>query len=299
MAGQTGITDATNRVVLMGEAPIKTLHNVETATNMYAGRVVQKGTTDFDIVVGSGATTAPKGFLGYEDTPQEGRPANKDTLYTASKKGMVLRGGGFIIDAMLAPYATAVLNDDLFSWADGCLFPGQVMGGMTAIKIPFVKKTSEFDTGVDLPAGAIVHGVLIEATTTDNSGTIDVGLLYAENSNGGDLDGFVDGVSLATAGMQTLGLIDGTDASNTIGAYLYEAAVKSADASALFARVPKVPGYVVGSTQKSVSYTTSNHDVAGNIWILISAAGVKKMAVAEEAVTTTTAAARIHARAVA
>lgn len=61
--------------------------------------------------------------------------------------------------------------------------------------------TGEKDTGFDFPAGAIILDVIVDIDTPESTATtktIDVGLLSSES--GGDTDGFLDGVSTATAG---------------------------------------------------------------------------------------------------
>ncbi len=62
---------------------------------------------------------------------------------------------------------------------------------------------SEQDTAWDLPARCIVINVMIDVTTaevTQATKTIDVGLLSSES--GGDADGFLDGVSVASLGLK-------------------------------------------------------------------------------------------------
>lgn len=54
------------------------------------------------------------------------------------------------------------------------------------------------DTGLDLPAKAHVHNVAVEVVTTDSTETVDIGLLASES--GGDEDGFIAAMSVASAG---------------------------------------------------------------------------------------------------
>lgn len=73
--------------------------------------------------------------------------------------------------------------------------------------------TTAYDWGIDLPANALVQpfgtGLLI--STTDSGITADLGLLASES--GGDADGFLDGLSCATAGavLPALTFNSGTD----------------------------------------------------------------------------------------
>ena len=104
--------------------------------------------------------------------------------------------------------------------------------------------TTETDTGFDLPQHALVMPfVSLDVRTVDATETMDVGLLSSES--GGDADGFLVGVSVATATV-----VDGTFASTvTNGALLKVTATGAA------AVIPE--GYVVGATARSVTYTLS------------------------------------------
>lgn len=122
---------------------------------------------------------------------------------------------------------------------------------------------SEQDTGWDLPTKAVVLDVFVEVTTVEATGTtktLDVGILSSET--GGDADGFLDGVSVAS----TTGVKKGTLVSTgqTKGALL------RADESGGGVLVPEF--HVAGSiTGKSISYTAGSNDFAefrGHIWVL-------------------------------
>ncbi len=93
------IKRSSSKTVIGGTEPVVEELNVQTATNMYPGRLVKKGTNDDDVVLNDGNTTA-LGWLGYEHTPTEYRKAAKTTIYAASDKVGVLKGGGFILDAL-------------------------------------------------------------------------------------------------------------------------------------------------------------------------------------------------------
>jgi hypothetical protein len=74
---------------------------VETATNVYPGRLVKKGTNDDDIVVNS-AGGAAIGWAGYEQTSKRYRPATVDTIYAANAQITVIHGPGIGVVASLA-----------------------------------------------------------------------------------------------------------------------------------------------------------------------------------------------------
>jgi hypothetical protein len=162
------------------------------------------------------------------------------------------------------------------------------MPGGYGVRIPFVENDSETDTGVDLPEGIIVTDVIVEVTKEVSGATIDVGLLYAEDNDGGDADGFLDGESCAALGFVKHNLVDGTATNNTLGAYLVEADIKSTDSPALFYSPPTF--HVVGGGQVSVSYTTSNStDLAGNFYMVCAAPGFQIVGRAEETLAVATA----------
>lgn len=192
----------------------------------------------------------------------------------------------------LATGTVATKKDPLLSWSGGQVVPGVSMGGRYAMKIPFTKNTSETDTGVDLPAGVLVTGAIIQVTTAAASGTIDVGILSTES--GGDADGFIDGASCAATGFTVLNRVDESDAANTLGVLLREAALKSADTTALYYRVPIE--YKTDGTAKSVCYTTSNHTIAGNILLFIESPGIQLVGKAEKSVSAASAAADLQVR---
>lgn len=95
-----GFLKPDNKILVAGNPLVQEL-KVETATNMYPGRLVKKGTNDDDIVVGTAGADVI-GFLGYEQCRDSDKPANVDTAYAAGAWAPVLSGGGFIIVARLA-----------------------------------------------------------------------------------------------------------------------------------------------------------------------------------------------------
>lgn len=288
---QTGYNTPYHKIIMGGNPLVQEL-KIETATNCYPGRLVTRGTNDDDAVVGDGIG-APIGWLGYE---QAGvfMPDSITTLYDANAQAPVLSGAGNLIymPSGLAAGTVAAKRDPLLSWGGGQVVPGVSMGGRYAIKIPFTKNTSESDTGVDLPAGVLVTGALIQVTTAASGGTIDVGILSTES--GGDADGFIDGVSCAATGFVVPNNVDATAANNTMGVLLVESDILSADGTALYYSVP-VP-YKTDGTAKSVSYTTSNHTIAGNILLFIESPGVQLVGKAEKSVSAASAAADLQVR---
>lgn len=267
----TGYVTPTGKIVVRGEAPIKIEKNIGTVANCYPGRLVIKETTDYDVAVADGVSP-PIGFLGYEDTNENERPATKGTIYVVEDKAMVLAGGGFAILGKLAAGFAVTMGDLLLSWSNGRVVPGAMINGCAAIKVPYTKNTSAKDTGIDIPGGVIIRDVVVQSVVADASGTIDVGFINAVES--GDEDGLLDGEALAATGFRIHNMVDASDASNTFGAYLYEVAIKDATGTPVYYRVPKMPGYVTDGTIKSLSYTTSNHTQSGFLFVVIDSPGI-------------------------
>jgi hypothetical protein len=143
-------------------------------------------------------------------------------------------------------------------------------------KIPVSVLTSgEKDTGWDLPAKAIVLNVWVDVVTpeaTSGTKTIDVGLLSGES--GGDADGFLDGVSTATAGIKqgTMTFADGSSqnyvSASTVGLLLYDGLL-GADGAGTAGTVWPTPHVASSVTAKSVSYTLgdAHTELVANIYI--------------------------------
>jgi len=289
----SGYTTPTDRIIVAGEAPIKTKHNIGVATNMYPGRLVVRETTDYDIKVSDGILPV-RGFLGYEDASPLYRPATMETLYTVDTEAPVLRGGGFttFIPSGLAAGTVAVQGDLLASWSAGQVIPCEIIDGKVAIKVPFTKNTSQTDTGIDIPAGTIIHDVIAKVTTADASGTIDVGL-GAGTESGFDADGLLDGETLAATGYRQHNMVDATAANITLGALLTEVEIKDATGTPVYYAVPLNPGIICDGTCVSLDYTTSNHTVAGYIMVLLSSPGIQVVGRAGAAADASSAAADI------
>jgi len=113
----SGFRKPNNKIVVAGNPLVQEL-KVETATNMYPGRLVKKGTNDDDIVV-CGATDKPIGFLGYEQSHAAYRPTNVDTAYSAGDRAPVLCGGNFVVVARLANGENVSKGDWLVPAANG------------------------------------------------------------------------------------------------------------------------------------------------------------------------------------
>jgi len=123
MAGQRSMVKPTNAIVLDSQnMHIQTL-KVETATNMYAGRLVKKGTNDDDVVVNT-AGGAAVGILGYEQTTKKHRPATVSTIYLVNAQAAVISGPGIVWVATADAGCTPTKGMHMKAGANGTLSGG-------------------------------------------------------------------------------------------------------------------------------------------------------------------------------
>lgn len=292
----TGFTKPTNRIVGAGK-PLTQELKVETATNMYPGRLVQKGTNDDDVIVGTAFKGA--GWLGFEQSNPAYRPSTVDTIYEADTLASILSGAGFTVVGSLAVPSNVSKGDSVANWADGQVVgPAYPANGGVLVVLPFTKSTTVVDTGLDLPADVLVKDAWVDVSTAVASGTIDVGFENAVES--GDLDGLIDGLSCAAEGKirpsptVTAGGSETYLASNTRGALLSNFLAGS-DAATDVGTYTEIP-YKTDGTIESIVYTTSNHEIAGNIYLELIAPGLRIVGDVEESVDASSAAADILIR---
>ncbi len=252
--------------------------NVETVANVHPGKLLKAGTTDWDVAVADGDSPIV-GWAGYEHTSVNYRKDVFTTIYVVEDKIAVLRGGKFSIYAWLAPGPQAVQGDLVFGWGAGQVVTGQELNGLAAVRVPFSKNSSEEDTELDIPAGVLVHDVLIEVTAAVAGSHIDVGILAGES--GGDLDGFIDGELTTSTGILTHNMVDATTGLITVGALLTEVKIKDATGTPVFYAV--MQHHEADGTAESLAYITSAHAIAGFIWLLVSGTGVQHVGKAAEA----------------
>ena len=112
-----GYVKPSNRTVVAGN-PLVQEEEIETVTNMYAGRLVIKGTGDGQISV-CGAGGAAIGWLGYEHTNPKYRPASRSTIYTVNSIVSVLNGPGIVVVGRLASGQNVAKGARLVAAANG------------------------------------------------------------------------------------------------------------------------------------------------------------------------------------
>lgn len=149
------------------------------------------------------------------------------------------------------------------------------------LKIPVTGNLtgSEEDTGIDLPANSIIlHNLVnVEVTAAEATGstkTIDVGLLSSES--GGDADGFIDGLSVASTGYKqpqpvvTVGSNETFYASaQIIGALFRAGFVAGTDVDGNFGLLALKNHLTAATTARSVSITSGSafSEFRGNVYI--------------------------------
>lgn len=163
----------TNKIIVSG-SPLTQILKVETATNMYPGRLVIQGTNDDDVTVAGAfaVNSMAVGWLGYEDTIKKHRPATVDTIYLQDAQVAVHNGGGFIIVAALAAsQGTLKKGDALVMAADGTVAKAAastVSSGATAVVAHEATATITGSTGSGGPIVAYAEETIANvAAITD------------------------------------------------------------------------------------------------------------------------------------
>lgn len=271
-----------NNIVAQG-VPFQESYKIEAAAGMYAGRLMKKGTSDKQILVGD-ALSPPVGFLGYEQTKLgkvpgstgDNRPASVDTIYLINAWAALLNMAGMLINASVPAGFQVTKGDLMANWTNGQVVPViKAPSGGLALKVPFkyLATSAVVGTLIEIPADMVISNAFIDVLALEGGDTLDVGFVNAVE--GGDEDGLLDGVSCAALGkvfgLETLD--GGLDwyVSSTLGAYLKDYHVgASEDDRGLFNR----KSYVTDGTIKSLTYTPSNSTVMyGFIYVCLASEG--------------------------
>lgn len=263
----SGFVIPINKIVCYGEP--KFLEGVAEEAGFVAGMWVAAGSKEGKVIRGQPGLGA-KGFVSYAssyvavesstDKNQSQRPRGLRLPFGNGAIISVLFGANFGLSVPVAPGVAIFESCALAGWTDGTLLPGKPCAGGVTVSIPFTKSTDEMPTNFTIPAGIKVADARIKVTTNVSGGTISAGILSTEA--GGDADGFLKTASAAAAGTIQPIVLDTTAANLTKGALL-GTVIKSADSTAVYASIAiKFTG---DGTAKTVSYTTSNHAIAGYI----------------------------------
>jgi len=159
-----GTLQKPNNGILVQGTPMVNEFLIETVTTMYAGRLVEKGTADHQIVVGT-VNDAVIGWLGYEQGGKKStRPETVDTIYTAVW-APVLYGGGFAIVGSLANGQNVTFGARLSAAAAGELTASTAITATTPSGSTAVTSTSAtpaMTMGGGLPTQGIVVAIALE-----------------------------------------------------------------------------------------------------------------------------------------
>jgi hypothetical protein len=123
MAGETAMVKPTNKIVWDSINLHMETKKVETATNVYPGRLVTKGTNDDDVVVNTDGGAAV-GWAGYLNTAKNYRPATVDTIYAQNDQIAVIYGPGMGVVGRLAELQNVAKGALLYAFANGELSAG-------------------------------------------------------------------------------------------------------------------------------------------------------------------------------
>ncbi len=292
MTAQNPFRPAAGRIKVSGTHEFSISKKVENADEFYPGRLAKKGVTIDGVVVGD-SLNPPEGWIDYEESPLRHQPEIKELPYAKNAYANITWGGAFAISATLAKGFVVGEHVSLINWEDGQVAgPAAPAPGGFYLGIPFEKNASEKSTGIELPKNMVVGpSSFIEVTTEAASGTIDVGLNEAVDGGeaGGDADGFLAEVSCAAKGVVGP-VISGASTGDTTLGELIGTELKSGDSTAVYFAVPKNPGHVCNGIAKTVTYTTSSHDVAGTIWLHLIHPGLTIVGRTETSADATTAA---------
>ena len=118
MANETAQVVCANKVIADSIGAHHTTKKVETATSMYPGTLVKKGTNSDDIVCATAGSDA-YGWIGYEDTAKKYRQASVTTICAESDQVDVFWGPGVIFAAYIADGQTITKGERLVSTAAG------------------------------------------------------------------------------------------------------------------------------------------------------------------------------------
>ena len=267
MAVETGYQVPSHNVVVSGQPQI--IDSMKLGAGIYSGNLVIKGATDVDALIADGVNP-PSGWVGFEQANIHERPDNLQSVWSTGAWAPIMSGKNFTIYANMAVGFKGNKSDLVCAFTNGNVASCEIVDGCVALKIPFGKSAAELDTGIVLPAGIEVQDCRIRVVTNVAGSSISVGILSSQSN--GNATGFLNAESAVNAGLIEHVSESTTSGNITVGAFLNAATIKSADASPIYAMTKK--GYITDGTAKNVSYTTSNHSIAGYILLLVNSRGM-------------------------
>lgn len=286
-----GFKSPTNKVIAYAPNTVFMQELKAAVATLKPGLLAARGDSDIDGVLASIGSKVPIGVVGYEQSFLGSysyisqRPETLLSAYNIGAKVPMLAGTNFACNLKLAPGFAVTKGDRLSAFVDGTVVPFTPDGDGIAIKIPFEKSTTEVDTGIELPANVIVTNAYVEVDTAVAASTIDVGLLSTEAN--GDADGFIDGASCATTGIiaPVTHAITASAGKITPGAFIAD---KVAAVGTPAETITIMKPYVTDGVTKTISYTTTDSAIAGNIVLVIKAVGAGDIGNAERTLAAST-----------
>lgn len=156
MAAETAMVKPTNKIVLDSKGIHLQTKKIETVTNCYPGRLVKKGTNDDDVAAGAAGTDKVYGWLGYEQTRKDHRPATVDTIYLVNAQVTVINGPGIILNAFLEVGAANIVKGSFLTCGALGGVSGMTLGG-TSVVCAIAEET---DTGAAGGVDLLVRSLL-------------------------------------------------------------------------------------------------------------------------------------------
>ena len=131
MTTETGQVQPTNKIVVDSTNCHHQTKKVETATNVYPGRMVIRGTNDDDVITGTSGG-AVYGWVGYNDINKAYRPATISTIHLINDQTDIINGSGIIVLAWLLSGETTTKGCKIYPAAGGYVQVG-AYGDITGI----------------------------------------------------------------------------------------------------------------------------------------------------------------------
>ena len=131
MTTETGQVQPTNKIVVDSTNCHHQTKKVETATDVYPGRLVIKGTNDDDVICGTSGGNV-YGWVGYNDVNKAYRPATISTIHLINDQTDIVNGSGIIVLAWLLSGETTTKGCKIYPAAGGYVQVG-AYGDITGI----------------------------------------------------------------------------------------------------------------------------------------------------------------------
>ena len=139
MTSETEQVQPTNKIVVDSVNCHHQTKKVETATDVYPGRLVIKGTGDDDVLCGTSGG-AVYGWVGYNDVNKKYRPATISTIHLVNDQTDIVDGSGIIVLAWLLSGETTTKGCKIYPAAGGYVQVG-AYGDITGIAEESVAST--------------------------------------------------------------------------------------------------------------------------------------------------------------